>query len=486
MSRPYQLSVQTMKKAELVFVPMPGIGHLVSTVGVAKLLVDLNSNLFVTVLIIKPPYDPNLTAYVDSLIADTDSISTHIKFINLPQDKTQQGIPLNKFITTIIQSQGPHIKEAVAKIVHFSSSVPDSPRLAGFVLDFFLTALVDLANEFGVASYVFYTSSAASLGFQFYMQALHDEQNVDIVKLKGSDAEFTIPSYFNPISAKFFPTIMFKPETSTIMHNVSRELRKVKGIMVNTFSELESHAVNSLTDGKYPAVYPVGPILNLKGASGVHQNSYIMKWLDEQPLSSVVFLCFGSMGSFGGDQAEEIARALEQSGHRFLWSLRQPSVEGMMLSPTDYENVAEVLPEGFLERTATIGKIIGWAPQVAILGHPAIGGFVSHCGWNSTLESIWFGVPMATWPLYAEQQLNAFQMVMELGLGVEITWTYETMEIVSAENIERGIRCLMEQDSDVRNRAKEMSKQSRKALMEGGSSHSMLCRFINDVIDNMP
>ncbi|XP_021300738.1 UDP-glucose flavonoid 3-O-glucosyltransferase 6-like, partial [Herrania umbratica] len=277
-----------MKKAELVFVPSPGMGHLVSTVELAKLLVALNSNLSITVLIIKPPYDPNLTAYIDSLITDTDTISTRIKFINLPQDETQKGIPPNKFMTTIIQSQRPHIKEAVAKIVQYSSLVPDSPRLAGFVLDMFFTALVDLANEFGVASYVFYTSSAAFLGFQFYMQALRDKQNVDITKLKGSDAEFTIPSYVNPVSAKFFPALMFKPETLTVLLKGAKELREVKGLMVNTFSELESHAVDSLSDGKYPAVYPVGPILNLMSESGAHQNSDIMKWLDEQPLSSVV------------------------------------------------------------------------------------------------------------------------------------------------------------------------------------------------------
>ena len=73
---------------------------------------------------------------------------------------------------------------------------------------------------------------------------------------------------------------------------------------------------------------------------------------------------------------------------------------------TDYANLEEVLPEGFLDRTMSIGKVIGWAQQVAVLTHSAIGGFVSHCGWNSILESIWYGVPVATWPLYAEQQLN--------------------------------------------------------------------------------
>ncbi|KAK8981373.1 hypothetical protein V6N11_060045 [Hibiscus sabdariffa] len=128
------------------------------------------------------------------------------------------------------------------------------------------------------------------------------------------------------------------------------------------------------------------------------------------------------MGCFGVDQVKEIAYALEQSGHRFLWSLRQPT---KVFSGKDHEKVPEVLPEGFLDRTAEIGKVIGWAPPVDILGHPAIGGFTSHYGWNSKLESIWFGVSIAAWPLYAEQQLNALTLVKELGLAVEIKMDYK-------------------------------------------------------------
>lgn len=242
-------------------------------------------------------------------------------------------------------------------------------------------------------------------------------------------------------------------------------------------------------------VYPVGPILDLERKSEVHQSSDIMKWLDEQPPSSVVFLCFGSGGNFNEDQVKEIASALEQSGHRFLWSLRQPPdpFKGPMASQTDYDDGSEILPEGFLDRTHGIGKIIGWAPQVAILGHPAIGGFVSHCGWNSILESIWFGVPIATWPLYAEQQLNAFKLVMELGIAVEIKMDYRIevigsgeVEILRAETIEKGIRCMMDKGSDARKRVKEMNEKSRRALMDGGSSHSTIRDFINDVMGSMP
>ncbi|KAK8717745.1 hypothetical protein V6N13_045003 [Hibiscus sabdariffa] len=105
-------------------------------------------------------------------------------------------------MTTLVETQGPLVKEPAANIVELSNSVLDSPRLAGFVLDMFLTPFVDLANEFGVPSYVFYTSNAAFLGFRFYSHALHYEQNVEFVELKDSETEFTIPAYSNPVREK--------------------------------------------------------------------------------------------------------------------------------------------------------------------------------------------------------------------------------------------------------------------------------------------
>lgn len=257
--------------------------------------------------------------------------------------------------------------------------------------------------------------------------------------------------------------------------------------------ELESHAIRTLSDAKFPPLYQVGPVLNLKRDES-NRNSNIIEWLDDQPPSSVLFLCFGSMGSFDEAQIHEIAVALEQSGVRFLWSLRRPpSKEKMVFLSRDYTDPEEVLPKGFVDRTAGIGKIIGWAPQIDILGHLAVGGFVSHCGWNSILESIWFGVPIATWPLHAEQQLNAFQMVKDLGIAVEIKLDTRNSfyvakdhhPVVNAEEIKVGIKKIMESDSDVRKRVKEMSEKSRKVLVEGGSSHSSLQNLIHVVMDSL-
>lgn len=197
-------------------------------------------------------------------------------------------------------------------------------------------------------------------------------------------------------------------------------------------------------------------------------------------------------GSIEKDQVEEIGRALEQSGVRFIWSLRRPSPGGAFEVAIDYTNFEDILPEGFLNRTVDVGKVIGWAPQVEILAHPATGGFVSHCGWNSTLESLWHGVPMATWPLYAEQQFNAFELVVELELAVEITIDYrnefkeqDKPKIVSAEEIERGIRKLMDDNNnEIRKKVKTKSEECRKSVVEGGSSFISLQKFIDDVLTN--
>ncbi|KAL6976031.1 putative UDP-glucose flavonoid 3-O-glucosyltransferase 3 [Sarracenia purpurea var. burkii] len=329
---------------------------------------------------------------------------------------------------------------------------------------------------------------------------LHDDHNFDVTELEGSDAELAIPTFSNPVPTKVLPSVLVEKEygSSKVFLRIAKKLRETKGIMINTFEELEFHAVNILSgDDKIPPLYPVGPVLNLDGGSNEGRNQRseeIMRWLDNQPLSSVVFLCFGSMGTFDEPQVKEIATALENSGHRFLWALRRPPPKGKVGFPGDYENLNEVLPEGFLERTAEIGKVIGWAPQVAVLSHPAVGGFVSHCGWNSTLESLWYGVPVATWPMYAEQQGNAFQMVKEFGLAVEITLDYrkdlrmESNVIVTAAEIEGGIRRLMDGDTStgIKKKVKEMSRKSRIAVAEGGPSYNSMGRFIEDVINKTP
>ncbi|KAL0845054.1 hypothetical protein Bca101_018300 [Brassica carinata] len=144
---------------------------------------------------------------------------------------------------------------------------------------------------------------------------------------------------------------------------------------------------------------------------------------------------------------------------------------------------------GFLDRVRGRGMICGWSPQVEILAHKAVGSFVSHCGWNSIVESLWFGVPIVTWPMYAEQQLNAFMMVKELKLAVEMKLDYRVLvdELVSANEIETAIRCMMNKDDNlVRKRVIDASQMLRKATLNGGSSYTATAKIIQDVTGIKP
>nr|XP_043630739.1 anthocyanidin 3-O-glucosyltransferase 2-like [Erigeron canadensis] len=477
--------------AKLVFIPNPAHGHIMSTVQIAKLLVDRDQHLSITVLVIKFPsfgsHTPT-TTYIDSLAKN--NTTSRISFIELPQNEFP---PLDdskssySFFGDFIDSHCNYVRNVVADIV----TQPGSGRLAGFVIDMFFTSMIDIANEFNVPSYVFYTTNASFLGFMFYIQLLDQSQNV--VELSNSNTEVSVPSYAKPVPTRVFWDIVQTREGMDYILTIIRKLREVKGIMVNTFLELETHAFKSLADDiSTPPVYPVGPILNLESVAKQPSDDDIIRWLDSQPPSSVVFLCFGSMGSFDEIQVKEIARALEQSGHRFVWCLRQPPSDQISKLPGNYEDPGTVLPKGFLERTHGIGKVMGWAPQVEVLAHIAVGGFVSHCGWNSLLESLWFGVPIATWPVYAEQQMNAFKMVVEMGLAVDIKLDYrkDVLNVkantvtVTAEEIESGIRRVME-DTEVRTKVKDMSDKSRRVLAEGGSSYASVGRFIQDVRGNI-
>ncbi|XP_009799026.2 LOW QUALITY PROTEIN: UDP-glucose flavonoid 3-O-glucosyltransferase 6-like [Nicotiana sylvestris] len=476
------------KKIELGFIPSPGIGHLVSTVEMAKLLIAREEQLSITVLIIRWPNDNKLDSYIQSVV----NFSSRLKFIRLPQDDSIMQLLKNNIFTSFIAGHKPAVRDAVSEILKSESNT----TLAGIVIDLFCTSMIDVANEFELPTYVFYTSGAATLGLQFHLQNLRDEFNKDITKYKDEpEKKSLIATYLNPFPAKCLPSVALDTEgRSTMFLDLAKRFRETKGIMINTFLELESHALNLLSrDKNLPPIYPVGPILNLGNTQGENLGSSdqnTTKWLDDQPASSVVFLCFGSGGSFEIYQVKEIAYALEHSGCRFLWSLRRPPTEDARF-PSDYENLNEILPEGFLERTKGIGKVIGWAPQLAILSHKSVGGSVSHCGWNSTLESTYFGVPIATWPMYAEQQANAFQLVKDLGMAVEIKMDYrKDMKvmgkevIVKAEEIEKAIREIMDSDSEIRVKVKEMKEKSRAAQMEGGSSYNSIGGFIQNIMEN--
>ncbi|PIA38402.1 hypothetical protein AQUCO_02800243v1 [Aquilegia coerulea] len=472
------------RKVELVFVPSFGVSHIIPTVELGKSLIERDDRLSITVLVLTAPFTPTPTAYIESV---TNS-SARIHFIilreaPLPPPGTEHGVPS---LSISIHNHRSVVKQAITKLI-FESNTTDS---IGLVIGMFSTTMIDVANELGIPSYLYITSGAAILGLMLQLPKLNSEIKTEF---QDYSSVLPIPSYVNPVPTWALPSFFLDRKSDSykwFLSHASR-FRETKGIIVNSTSELESHPTHVFDGliGIIPRVYLVGPLLDLEGkktnSSVESEKNRIMKWLNDQPDSSVIFLCFGSRGSLGAVQVKEIAKGLERSGQRFLWSLRSPPTAAFE-PPSDYTNLDEILPNGFLERVHGKGLVCGWAPQIDVLAHKATGGFVSHCGWNSILESLWFGVPIVTWPLDAEQKLNAFELVKDLGLGVEIKQGYYKRKegddhLVVAQEIEKTVRCVIEGEEEVRRKVKEMKQKCRNALMVGGSSWLALGCLVNDL-----
>nr|UTO68653.1 UDP-glucosyltransferase 2 [Isatis tinctoria] len=471
------------KETELIFIPVPSTGHLLVNIEFAKRLINLEHRIqTITIIQMDSPINPHASVFARSLVASQPQIRLHsLPVLHDPPPSDLYKRAPEAYIVQLVKKTTPLVKDAVSSIVESRGS--DSVRVAGLVLDFFCNSLIkDVGNELNLPTYIFLTCNARYLSMMKYIPDRHRKMASKLDWSSG-DEELPIPGFANPIPTKFMPPGLFNQEGYEAYVELAPRFAHAKGILVNSIAELEPHPFGYFSQQhNYPPVYPVGPILSLKDRASPNEEEAadrdrILRWLEDQPESSVVFLCFGSKGSVDEPQVKEIAQALEVVGCRFLWSIRMSLEE---IKPSD------VLPEGFMGRVAGRGLVCGWAPQVEVLAHKAIGGFVSHCGWNSTLESLWFGVPVATWPMYAEQQLNAFTLVKELGLAVDLRMDYVSGRggLVTCDEIARAVRSLMDGGEGKRVKVKEMADAARKAMMDGGSSYLATARFIGELLDD--
>lgn len=266
-----------------------------SMTNAAKRLLDHDPRLSITVLVIPLSYG----SYIANTIINPKTsffVVDLIRFLDLPhvQPTSDTYNNLLFFFNSLVKSQTPHVREAINELTRTKWGRPHSPQLAGFVFDMLCTPLTEVAEEFGVPSYLYFTSSAAFLGLQFYIRTLRETQKVDMTELKG--VELVLPCLVNPVPGNVLPSVMLDKDCAGVVLERAIGIKNAKGIIVNTFTKLESHVIRSLENcNDNPSIDPVGPIINLNVDT---DDLWIMKWLDGQPSLSVVFLCFGSLGNF--------------------------------------------------------------------------------------------------------------------------------------------------------------------------------------------
>eukprot|EP00262_Sarcandra_glabra_P001484 TRINITY_DN1159_c0_g4_i1.p1 TRINITY_DN1159_c0_g4~~TRINITY_DN1159_c0_g4_i1.p1 ORF type:complete len:516 (-),score=52.31 TRINITY_DN1159_c0_g4_i1:63-1466(-) len=456
-------------------------GHMIPMVDMAKLFAQRG----VKVTIVTAPNTASLIQKnIDRAIESGYRIklqlltlpSTVFTFVGGGRDDAESAIArdmVNNFAKAFAELEQP-VEQIIRQ--HLPSCI---------VSDFNYPWTADIASELRIPRLVFHGISVFSLCLRDSLIRHAPDQNIPSDK-----KAFVVPNLPHPIEMKR-SELDDKNKLPSEERYMEAELRSY-GVIVNSFYELEPDYADHYKETLGRKAWHIGPV-SLCNQETVDKSERwnmtsiekdkCLGWLDSMKPRSVVYVCFGSMYRIKKAQLFEIAMGLESSNHPFIWVVKN--------SKNANEEEEEWLPEGFEETIKDKGLIIrGWAPQILILDHPAIGGFVTHCGWNSTLEGVAAGVPMITWPLFAEQFHNQKLIVHVAKIGIEIgdlVWSElgEEAVLVKREEVANAVLKLMdggEEGEEMRKRAKVMGEMAKKAVQEGGSSYVDLGLLIDELI----
>lgn len=472
-------------QVHIFFFPFMAHGHMIPTIDMAKLFASRG----VKATIVTTPLNEPLVSRTIQRSKDLGfdiNIKT-IKFpaveVGLPEGcenadsitshETQGEMTANFFMATTMLQQP---LEKLLQECH-----PDC-----LIADMFLPWTTDAAAKFGIPRLVFHGISCFSLctsdclfRYKPYKKVSSDSELFVVPELPG-DIKFTskqLPDYMKQNVETDFTRLIQKVRDSSL---------KSYGIVVNSFYELESDYANFFKELGRKA-WHIGPVSLCnrefedkaqRGKEASIDEHECLKWLDSKKPNSVVYLCFGTVANFSDSQLKEIAIALEASGQQFIWVVRKDK------KAKDKE---EWLPEGFEKRMESKGLIIrGWAPQVVILDHEAVGAFVTHCGWNSTIEGIAAGKPMVTWPVSAEQFFNEKLVTNVLKIGVAVgvqQWVTVYGDRITSGAVEKAVTRIMtgEEAKEMRSRVEALGGMAKRAIEEDGSSYSNLNALIEEL-----
>ncbi|XP_020174367.1 UDP-glycosyltransferase 73C6 [Aegilops tauschii subsp. strangulata] len=490
--------METARKPHFVLVPWIGsISHIVPMTDIGCLLASHGAS----VAIITTPANASLVqSRVDRVTLDGAVLAV----TTIPFPAAEAGLPEGCERLDLITSPAmvPGFFEANKK---FGEAVEqyclrDAPRRPSCIVSGMChTWTLPMTRNLGVPCYIFHGFGVFALLCieHLYRQGRHEaiasaDELVDISVLQPFECKILgrqLPPHFLPSTSM----------GSGVMQEVREFDMAVDGVVVNSFDELEHGSAALLAAAAGRKVLAVGPV-SLCCAPSLDPQSddarRCMSWLDGKKAKSVVYVSFGSAGCMPPAQLMQLGMALVSCRWPVMWVIR-----GADSLPDDVKVWLRENTAGDGDPDSKCLVVRGWAPQVAILAHPAVGGFMTHCGWGSTLESVAAGVPMVTWPLFAEQFVNEKLIVDVLGIGVSVGVTKPTANVltagkhgsgeakaeVGAEQVNSALEKLMDggvAGEDMWRKALACKAKANASLKEGGSSYNNLEELIQSVSEN--
>nr|QWT69380.1 UGT74F2 [Gynostemma pentaphyllum] len=346
----------------------------------------------------------------------------------------------------------------------------------GVVYDGFMPWVLDVAKEFGLMGALYFTQSCFVDNIYFHVYRGDIE-----VPLPVPEKEIVLPG-LPPLLPSDLPSLVYNSESYPaffdMLVNQFRNIEKADWVICNTFYELEEEVVDWMR--KKWSIKTIGPNVPSNYMDGrieddreygfslfKSEGEVCMKWLDRFPKASVVYVSFGSLAALNLHQMEELAWALRLTNSYFLWVVR--------------ETEAEKLPENFVEETVDKGLVVSWCSQLDVLSHDAIGCFVTHCGWNSTLEALSLGVPMVAIPQWSDQSTNA-KCVMDIWKS-GIKAPADDTGIVRRDAVVNCIKVIMEGErgNEIKRNAAKWGVLAKQAVDDGGSSDKNIDEILADL-----
>uniref|UniRef100_A0A2P2MYG8 Uncharacterized protein MANES_03G092400 n=1 Tax=Rhizophora mucronata TaxID=61149 RepID=A0A2P2MYG8_RHIMU len=455
----------------LVF-PYPAQGH-------ALALIDLTHQLALqnlTITIITTP--KNLPAY--SSLLSAHPLTVHALVLPLPSHPSLPAGVEN--VRELGNAGNLPIIVALGKlfdpIIQWFRSHPNPPH--ALISDFFLGWTVNLAHQMGIRRFAFFSVGS-------YLPAVFDHCWNHHEDLKGLEVVDFVDLPRSPsFKQDHLPSLFLRyregdPDWEFVKDSIIANMSSY-GCIFNTFDALEGEFLSYQKNKRmgHERVYAVGP-LSLLGpdhSSGglleMGSFAHVFNWLDSCPDGSVLYVCFGSQKLMNRQQMEALAQALEKSMARFIWVVKTGITQ-------QTENGYGIVPDGFEERVVGRGLVIrGWAPQVMLLSHESVGGFLSHCGWNSVLEAVVAGVIILAWPMEADQFINARLLVEDMGMGVIVCeggdWVPNSNEMAKVIATR-----FVTPDVPEKVKARELRDKALAAVGVCGSSSSDLDRLVHEL-----